>query len=111
MVPAMAVTGEVDGGAPVDRGEVRDGGVARPAMGCGAAGGKGTTCAGDGCAVGEGRGGAECGRWIRGDAPIAGHEYECGRARLLGLYARMGADACGQALAKKKYRHTTAQLS
>jgi len=35
MVPAMAATGEVDRGAPVDRVEARDGGAARPAMGCG----------------------------------------------------------------------------
>jgi hypothetical protein len=40
MVPAMAATGEVHGGTPVDRGEERDHGVARTAKGCGAAGGR-----------------------------------------------------------------------
>ena len=54
MVPAMAATGEVDRGAPVDRVEARDGGAARLVMGCGVA--KEDCCVRRGHAHGGGRG-------------------------------------------------------
>jgi hypothetical protein len=40
VVLAMAVTVEVDGGTPMDRGEPRDGGASWPALGCGMVGGR-----------------------------------------------------------------------
>jgi hypothetical protein len=67
VVLAMAVTSEVDRGAPVDRVEARDGGMARPVIGCGAAGGR--VLHARGRAHGEGKG--TVWRRMHGDASIA----------------------------------------
>jgi hypothetical protein len=40
VVLAMATTGEVDGGTPVDKGEAWDGGMARQGEGCAVRGGR-----------------------------------------------------------------------
>jgi hypothetical protein len=52
VVPAIAMTAEVDGGVLADRGEPLDGGVVWPTLGCDAAGGKGAACVHEGWARG-----------------------------------------------------------